>query len=154
MLNGPRVSRLCLPRVRLRVQNLPGDASAHTIRDMDPRDITQQFNHAITNRDPDALASLMTDDHQFVDTRAKMVSGKEACLQAWRGFFEQFGDYRNVFTRLEQRGDIVIVVGYSECATRALGGPALWTSTVRDNKVAEWRVYEDTPATRASLGLA
>lgn len=48
---------------------------------------------------------------------------------------------------------MVVVVGYSECADPALSGPALWTVIIRDGMVAEWRVHEDTPEARASLGI-
>jgi len=35
-----------------------------------------------------------------------------------------------------------------------LDGPALWTARTRDDKVAEWRVYEDSTENRARLGIA
>jgi ketosteroid isomerase-like protein len=42
-------------------------------------------------------------------------------------------------------------VGHSVCAEASLAGPALWTATTRDGRVAEWRVYPDTPDIRAKL---
>lgn len=47
-------------------------------------------------------------------------------IDAWKGFFAQFPDYRNVFGTVE----------------------------VRDGRVAEWCVHDDTPATRERLGIA
>jgi uncharacterized protein (TIGR02246 family) len=120
---------------------------------VEPWSITAQFNEAINARDLDGLAALMTDDHRFVDTEAHAVIGKDACLESWRGFFEQFPDYRNVFTTQIPRDNVVLVVGYSTCSFEPLDGPAVWRAIVRDNKVAEWRVYEDTQTTRHTLGI-
>ena len=119
----------------------------------DPAAVATGFNDAVTARDLSGLAALMADDHRFVDTGSNAVAGKEACLAAWRGFFETFPDYRNVFTSLTVRGDVVVIVGHSECAHPALAGPALWTATIAGGLVAEWHVHEDTPEVRKLLGL-
>jgi hypothetical protein len=34
-----------------------------------------------------------------------------------------------------------------------LTGPALWVAKARDDKLAEWRVYEDTPTNRFTLDI-
>jgi ketosteroid isomerase-like protein len=119
----------------------------------DPTAVAARFNDSINRRDVDGLANLMSDDHRFVDTEANVVSGKQACLDAWRGFFDLFPDYRNVFTSLTANDDVVSIVGYSECADPSLAGPALWTARVRGETVTEWRVHTDTPDTRAKLGI-
>jgi ketosteroid isomerase-like protein len=111
----------------------------------DPRSVVATFNDSINRRDLDGLAALMTDDHPFIDAQGTVVAGKRDCLSAWRGFFESFPDYRNVFTSLAVRGDVVTIVGYSVCAEPSLAGPALWTATIRGGRIAEWRVYPDTP---------
>jgi hypothetical protein len=75
-------------------------------------------------------------------------------LSAWRGFFEAFTDYRNVWTDLTVKGEMLIAVGRSTCATEPeLDGPAIWTETVRTDSVSLWRVYTDTPENRIQLGL-
>jgi ketosteroid isomerase-like protein len=121
---------------------------------VEPRAVAVEFNAAINARDLDGLARLMTDDHQFVDTEEHTVLGKDACLESWRGFFDQFPDYRNVFTTLIPRDNVVLVIGYSTCSFEPLDGPALWRAIVRDEKVAEWRVYADSEVTRQALAIA
>jgi len=116
--------------------------------------VANAFNDSINARDLDALAALMTDDHAFVDTEGVAVQGKAACVDAWRGFFEQFPDYRNTFEHLRAWGDQVVIVGFSSCSFAPLDGPALWQADVRDERVARWQVFEDTPAPRAPLGIA
>jgi ketosteroid isomerase-like protein len=112
------------------------------------------FNDAITRRDVAALGRLMTDDHTFIDSDENVFGGKEEVLGAWRGFFDAFGGYRNVWTELLPSGDTVIALGHSVCATEPeLDGPAIWTASVRDDRVSIWRVYEDTPENRALHAL-
>jgi ketosteroid isomerase-like protein len=57
---------------------------------MRPKDVAVRFNECINRRDLGGLAELMTEDHAFTDTVGEIVAGKPACLDAWRGFFEQF----------------------------------------------------------------
>jgi ketosteroid isomerase-like protein len=112
------------------------------------------FNDAITARDVAALCDLMSDDHTFIDSAGHVTCGREDALEAWRGFFEAFPDYRNVWTTVTTSGERLTAVGHSVCAVDPrLDGPALWTASARAGKVSEWRVYEDTPETRRSLGL-
>ena len=129
---------------RVRVASVPGT---------DPAAVIARFNGCINRRDVDGLATLMSDDHRFIDSDANVVSGKEDCLDAWRGFFDSFPDYRNIFDTLTARDDVVSIVGYSECAESSLAGPAIWTATIRGETVTEWRVYADTPKTRTRLGI-
>lgn len=101
------------------------------------------FNEAINGRDIDRLAELMTETHRFVDAEGGTVSGRNACLAAWRDFFEAFPDYQNVFTRTEDGGDGKVVAdGYSVCSVAELDGPAVWRAVVRGQLVDSWQVSE------------
>ncbi len=112
------------------------------------------FNEAINQRDLDALDGLMTDDHTFIDSDGKVLAGRQRVLEAWRGFFETFPDYRNEWSRVIPMGGTVIAVGRSVCSTEpALDGPAIWAARTADGKLSEWRVYEDTPSNRSHLGI-
>ncbi|MCX5011724.1 nuclear transport factor 2 family protein [Streptomyces sp. NBC_00555] len=119
----------------------------------DPTALVVRFNDCINGRDIEGLARLMSDDHTFIDSEGGVVSGKQECLDAWRGFFESFPDYRNVFDSLTAREDVVTVVGHSVCSEPSLAGPALWTARIRNGEVAEWRVHEDTPQVREQLAV-
>jgi ketosteroid isomerase-like protein len=117
----------------------------------DPAECAVLFNECINSRDVDGLAASMTDDHMFIDTEGGVVSGKPACIEAWRGFFAAFPDYRNVFTSITANGDVVAIVGHSECSEPILAGPALWTARVRGGRISEWRVHHDSPEIRQRL---
>jgi ketosteroid isomerase-like protein len=116
-------------------------------------DVAKRFNACINRRDLAGLGTFMTEDHAFTDTENATVPGKAACVEAWRGFFAAFPDYRNTFEHISSRGNLAIAVGYSTCETKALDGPALWTAEVHDGRVAHWRVYHDTPKVRAELRI-
>lgn len=121
---------------------------------IDPKQIALRFNECINNRDINGLANLMTDDHTFIDTAESVVSGKASCVDAWRGFFDQYPDYKNIFTTVTSKGDTVTMIGYSICSDERLEGEAIWTATISDGKMVEWRVYEDTPQNRQRLEIS
>jgi ketosteroid isomerase-like protein len=102
------------------------------------------FNEAINARDLDALGRLMHDEHQFIDSAGAVVTGKAACLDVWRGFFDAFPDYRNIFEDMgSDAAGVVDVRGRSECSEPALAGPARWHAVVRDGVLLEWQVSDD-----------
>jgi ketosteroid isomerase-like protein len=120
---------------------------------MSPVEIVINFNKSINNRDIDTLADLMTDDHTFIDSTDQSFTGKDKAVDAWRGFFDAFPDYKNHFDTLTEKDELVIVTGRSTCSFKDLDGAALWTAKVRDGKVSEWRVYDDSPKNRARLNV-
>lgn len=120
---------------------------------MDPKQIALSFNTCINNQDLENLYLLMTDDHTLIDIAGEMMQGKARIRQNWAGFFNEYPDYQNYFDQIEVREDAVYVAGRSTCAYDPLNGPALWRIRVKDDCVAEWQVYEDTPENRAVLGL-
>ena len=101
------------------------------------------FNDAINARDVDALGLLMHEQHRFVDSAGGVVEGKPACIEAWRGFFAAFPDYRNIFDDVRSDGPGAVEVrGRSECSTPALDGAARWRALVEDGLVLQWQVSE------------
>jgi ketosteroid isomerase-like protein len=115
--------------------------------------VVAAFNDCVNRRDLAGLTALMTEEHTFTDLAGAVVAGLPACREAWRGFFAAFPDYRNVFAEVTVRGDVLVVIGHSVCSVTELAGPALWSVVVDGDRVAAWRVYDDTPANRRALGL-
>jgi ketosteroid isomerase-like protein len=128
----------------------PGDAVVAMI---EPVSVAVEFNEAINAQRLDRLDRLMSDDHRFVDTVGSVTRGKDACVAAWRGFFDSFPEYRNVFDAATAHDDLVVVRGRSECSEPTLDGPALWAVRIAGGKVSEWRVYDDNAANRGALNL-
>jgi ketosteroid isomerase-like protein len=123
---------------------------------MPPRSAEQTaiaFNDAINARSIDDLERLMTADHRFIDSEGASIDGRVASLDAWDDFFEAFPDYRNHFDLVISIDNQVMIAGSSTCEDERLSGPALWSALVVEGRVAEWRVHDDTPDTRAGLGF-
>jgi predicted ester cyclase len=115
--------------------------------------VVEAFNDCIHRRDLEGLSRLMTDGHKFIDAASGTVSGKQACVEAWKGFFSAFPDYRNYFERLISTGRRVVIVGRSNCSDPRLAGPALWQAVISDGRIDEWRVFQDSSASRLALGI-
>lgn len=114
-----------------------------------------EYNKYINAADIRSLASLMSEDHRFIDTGGHTVSGKPACIAAWAGFFRKFPGYHNTFTKFIESRNAVTILGYSECPHYAeLTGPAVWTATTLADRITEWRVYDDTVSNRLALGIS
>jgi ketosteroid isomerase-like protein len=120
----------------------------------DRRRTVLAFNDAINARDVAALHRLMTTDHALIDSIGDTVSGRDEVLGAWRGFFDAYPDYRNIWSDVRPIGAVVIATGRSVCSTDSrLDGPAIWAATTRGARVSEWRIYDDTAANRRRLGI-
>lgn len=122
------------------------------MRSAHARDVAVEFNNAITGRDLTRLGELMTEDHTLVTGTGDPVWGKEACLFAWRQFFELLPDYRNVFEEVWSAGEVVWMRGRSVSTDERLNGPAIWRAVVEGGRIREWGVDEDTPDGRRRLG--
>jgi len=116
--------------------------------------IALRFNERINTRDLTGLGEMMTEDHVFVDIPGEIHEGRALMVSGWFDFFKNYPDYRNNFTRIEVKGGLVVMVGFSECSYNPLDGPAIWTAKIRDGLVAEWRVYDDKQDVREELGIA
>jgi len=98
-----------------------------------------KFNEKINQRDLDGLVELMTDDHIFIDNSGDIDKNMK---KGWKEFFGDHPDYRNIFTSVTVKNNVVVMVGYSTCSNeRRLNGPSMWTAKVHDGRVSEWRVH-------------
>ena len=101
--------------------------------------IALRFNEKINQRDLEGLVELMSDDHIFIGNSGEIDKNMK---EGWREFFENYPDYRNIFTSVTVKTNVVVMVGYSTCSNeRRLNGPSIWTAKVRGDRVSEWRVY-------------
>jgi len=116
--------------------------------------VALNFNVKINQRDLEGLVELMTEDHTFIDIPGEVHKGKDVMKKGWAEFFTKFPDYRNIFTDVKVRNNVVVMLGYSTCSHKQLDGPSIWTAKIRNDRVSEWRVYEDTTSNRQQLGIA
>jgi predicted SnoaL-like aldol condensation-catalyzing enzyme len=119
----------------------------------DPKLTALQFNECINNQDIKGLSNLMTEDHTLIVREGDVVKGKEPNTNGWTGFFNQFPDYKNIFTRVESRDDLVIIIGYANWSKEPVEDHVIWTAKIQDDLVAEWRIYEDTEENRKKFNI-
>jgi len=119
----------------------------------DPRSVALQFNEHINHHHVKGLSSLMTEDHRFIDRAWNVVQGKENMTRSWIDFFKLCPEYRNTFTRVEARGNLVILVGYATWKKGDEPDAAIWTATIENDLVAEWRIHEDTEENKKNFEL-
>jgi predicted SnoaL-like aldol condensation-catalyzing enzyme len=123
------------------------------INSRDPKLTALQFNEYINGQDIEGLGSLMTEGHTFIDREGRVDRGKESMTGGWIEFFEAFPDYRNTFTRVESRDDLVILIGYATWERDSPADHAIWTARIEDDLVAEWRIFHDTEENRKRFGI-
>jgi ketosteroid isomerase-like protein len=117
-----------------------------------PIDAVRAFIAAINRRDPAGLSELMTEDHTFVDSAGKVVTGRREMTSGWTGYFQMFPDY-------EIRVDSILADGNRAAAFGSAAGtyngrrglvaanriemPAAWQALVVDGRIRHWQVYAD-----------
>ncbi len=119
----------------------------------DPKITALQFNQCITDHDLDGLARLMTDDHAFVDRAGTTRQTKRDVIAIWEQFFQTFPNYRNTFERVQTEDNVVIMLGFAYWSEDQPHDPAIWTATIVNDLVCEWRIYYDTPENRRKFSL-
>jgi uncharacterized protein (TIGR02246 family) len=119
--------------------------------------IAHAFVNAINRQNPDEIASLMTEDHVFIDSLGTKVTGREQMKKGWRGYFGMVPDYTITVEDTFADGPVVVMLGAAH-GTYSSGGPlkpenrwrtpAAWRAVVRGSLIAEWRVYADNEPIR------
>jgi ketosteroid isomerase-like protein len=128
--------------------------------DRSSADTALLFVDAINDGYLDAITALMTEDHKFIDSLGQIVQGREAMRRGWQGYFRIVPDYVLKVDEIFPSGNIVVLLGTAS-GTYSTDGellarnhwrtPAAWRAIIRDNKVAEWRVYADNEPIRAIM---
>jgi ketosteroid isomerase-like protein len=105
----------------------------------------EQFVAAINSHDVEALVSLMTGDHLFVDSQWNQTEGAESMRTGWRGYFAICPDYWIAVKHILSASGIVLATGEAGGKIDATEWriPAAWQAMIRDGKIAEWHVFAD-----------
>ena len=132
---------------------------------MTPLMIAARFVDAINAHDGERIASLMTEDHRFVNSLGAVVTGREAMRDGWEFYFGTVPDYAIEVsaTFVAEQGSGVMLAGmvsgsYWPGGVRRPGSawrtPAAVRAVVRDGKIAEWQMFTDNEPFRAQLHAA
>ena len=110
-----------------------------------PAGTFEQFVSAINDHDTEAITSLMTDDHLFVDSLGNRVRGTKAMQTGWRSYFAMCPDYWIQIRTVLSEGDTILSTGEAGGTIDGVSwrAPAAWEAVIRDGVVLEWRVFAD-----------
>ena len=110
------------------------------------------FIEAINTHNLEQLTDLMTDDHIFVDTLGRRMSGLEEIREEWRKFMDVFPDYKVTVADILQKENVIGIIGRAS-GTYTLKGkqvsnghweiPAAWKAIVKDGRIAQWQIIAD-----------
>lgn len=134
--------------------------------------VAQEFIKAINRQDPEALAALMTADHRFIDSLGHSAVGREGVKEGWKLYFQMVPDYRLDIDEMFCRESSVVMLGMARGTyahafedVQAMGmpnqmrdgssrdpmqwqTPAALCAKVKNDRIAEWRVYADNEPLR------
>lgn len=116
--------------------------------------VFEQFVAAINNHDVEALASLMTHEHLFVDALGNRVQGAKSMQAGWRGYFAMCPDYWIRIRNLLCQGDTVLATGEAggTIDNAPWRTPAAWEAVIHDRAISEWREFGDRKPVYEILG--
>jgi ketosteroid isomerase-like protein len=110
------------------------------------------FFAAINRHDVAAVAELMSEDHTFIDSWGRTVSGRIEMVAAWKAYFSMFPDYEILMDTVLAENSIVAIFGSASGTYNGKRGlvsenriamPAAWKASVANGKVRLWQVYCD-----------
>jgi SnoaL-like protein len=102
------------------------------------------FIDCINRGDLDALGAVMSDDHRLEVLDEEAVVGRDANLQAWRGYFDSFPTYVLYPQRIAERGGTVAILGHTTGSHLGLPDEEerelslIWVADCVDGTVRRW----------------
>jgi len=115
--------------------------------------IVLDFIESINSANIDRLYELMSNDHEFIDSRGNSMVGNDHMKKAWMGYFDLFSDYKIEITDTLQNDSVIVLLGYASGTYKTNTNhadkanhwkvPASWKAIVVDKKIKLWQVYAD-----------
>jgi ketosteroid isomerase-like protein len=114
--------------------------------------VVESFVAAINRHDAQEISKLMTLDHTFVDPAGRTMSGRDAMVEGWKGYFQMFPDYKVAVGTILADGAVVAAFGSAAgtfngkrglVAANKIEMPAGWKAVVENGQIKSWQVYAD-----------
>ena len=116
-------------------------------------EIIREFIESINTANIEKLSYLMSDDHEFIDSRGICMNGKDNMKKAWESYFNLFPDYKIKITDTIHADSYILLLGYASGTFKPDNAeadiknhwkvPATWKAIVKDDKIQQWQVYAD-----------
>jgi len=107
------------------------------------KSVALRFVEVINAGDSEALIKLQTEDFTLIDMEGDVFRGRDG----WEGYFSAYPKYRIHVQHVLTGGNGVAIIGKTtgshvppEVEEKEM---VLWTAEIRNDLVAEWRIYSD-----------
>jgi len=109
-------------------------------------------------REPETMAAtdvppmITPEDHTFIDSWGRTLSGRKEMVAAWKAYFSMFPDYEILMDTVLAENSTVAIFGSASGTYNGKRGlvpenriamPAAWKACVTNGKVRLWQVYCD-----------
>jgi hypothetical protein len=117
------------------------------------------FIDAINRGEVNRLGDLMTEDHRLAVFDEPPLDGREANVDAWRGYLSSFPRYAIYPHHITERSRRVAILGHTTGSHLGLPDEdeakllLIWVAVVDNGKLATWQLVRDTAEHREQLGL-
>lgn len=122
--------------------------------------VAQEFVNAINRQDLETLATLMPEEHRFIDSLGRVLVGRDKVRAGWVEYFRMVSDYSIELHETFIHGPVVVMLGLAQGSYAVDGqlteldrwsSPAVFRAFIDDDKVKEWRVYADNEPVRKRI---
>jgi len=107
------------------------------------KSIVLKFVKVINAGDSEGLIKLQTEDFTLIDMAGDVYRGRDG----WQGYFSAYPKYKIHVQHVLLSGNCVAIIGKTTGSHVPPEVEAeetvLWTAEIRDDLVAEWRIYSD-----------
>jgi ketosteroid isomerase-like protein len=132
--------------------NMPPLMAAKPSINSKAAEVVWSFIEAINRHDVVEISALMTRDHSFIDPAGRLVTGRDAMIEGWTGYFRMFPDYKILIEQIVADGSVVAAFGSASGTFNGKRGlvpankiemPAAWKAVVESCQIKIWQVYAD-----------
>jgi DNA-binding PadR family transcriptional regulator len=143
----------------LRASTHPSPSDADRRRDAPPVAVAMSFIECVNRRDVHGLGRLLTEDHELRVFDEARVVGRQANIEAWRGYFRSYPDYTIYSRAIAEREGTVAVLGHTRGSHLGLPDDeerrhtVIWLAVATGGQMQSWTLIEDNPPNRTRFGL-
>jgi SnoaL-like domain len=133
----------------------------HCVRHvLPPVALALAFVNCVNHGDSAGLAALMSANHLLQVFDETPVTGRDANVRAWAGYFDAFPAYVIYPHRIvENEGGVVAILGHTTGSHLGLTDDEeeqqtlIWLAATSRGAISGWTLVEDTPLNRDRYGL-
>jgi len=108
-----------------------------------PKSVALKFVEIINSGNSKELMKLQTQDFTFIDMAGDITRGRDG----WPNYFSTYPKYKIHVQHVLTSGNAIAIIGKTTGShvppELEAKETVLWTAGIRNNQVAQWRIYSD-----------